>query len=58
MRIDTCPKCGSNEIHQDEADVGVGIIYGPAACADCGWDQEKESKQVRIKGESDAKRNR
>ena len=39
MTQDTCPKCGG-EVNREEADVGVGIIYGPAYCMDpdCGWD--------------------
>ena len=36
-RIDKCPKCGSEGIFQEEADIGVGMLYGPASCEDCGW---------------------
>lgn len=35
-----CPACG-DECHREEADVGVGVIYGPWGCA-CGWSQDPE----------------
>jgi len=34
-----CPNCGSEEVWRDEVDVGVGVIYGPYGCADCGWSE-------------------
>ena len=36
---DTCPECGE-PLLREEADVGVGIIYGPPWCSDpaCGWE--------------------
>lgn len=33
-----CPKCG-DECCRDEADVGVGVIYGPWGCYSCGWSE-------------------
>ncbi len=36
-----CPKCGSDDIYRNEADVGVGVIYGPYGCA-CGWSEWPE----------------
>lgn len=36
-----CPKC-NEECDQDEVDVGVGIIYGPARCPNCGWYEDHE----------------
>lgn len=33
-----CPKCNS-ECDRDEADVGVGILYGPWGCYSCGWSE-------------------
>lgn len=33
----TCPNCGDN-CSRDEADVGVGVIYGPWGCY-CGWSE-------------------
>ena len=35
-----CPECGS-ECGRDEADVGVGTMYGPYGCA-CGWSESSE----------------
>lgn len=32
----TCPVCGGRA-SRPEADVGVGIIFGPASCENCGW---------------------
>jgi predicted nucleic-acid-binding Zn-ribbon protein len=34
-----CPKCGSSDIIQDEADIGVGIQYGPLFCNECAYDE-------------------
>lgn len=36
-----CPKCGG-ETWQDSADIGVGIIYGPRGCVECGWSEDDE----------------
>jgi hypothetical protein len=33
-----CPRCGE-ECYRDEADVGIGIIYGPWGCC-CGWSSD------------------
>ena len=33
---ESCSKCGT-QLEADEADVGVGIIYGPAGCPGCFW---------------------
>lgn len=38
---DPCPKCGG-ETHQDSVDVGVGIMYGPRGCIECGWSEDPE----------------
>lgn len=35
-----CPKCGCDECHRDEVDVGVGVIFGPWGCPACGWSQD------------------
>lgn len=37
---DFCPKCQNTEIYQDSVDVGVGVIYGPMGCPDCGWSED------------------
>lgn len=34
-----CPNCGQ-PCGRDEADVGVGIIYGPWGCP-CGWSESE-----------------
>lgn len=34
-----CPKCKS-ECFREDADVGVGIIYGPYGCTQCGWSED------------------
>lgn len=35
-----CPNCGNDDIYREEADVGVGIIYGPYGCCNCGWSED------------------
>lgn len=37
-----CPKCGNEDCWRDSADVGVGIIFGPWGCPDCGWSEDSE----------------
>lgn len=39
-----CPHCGS-EAWREDADVGVGIIYGPWGCS-CGWSEWDEYNQL------------
>lgn len=34
-----CPKCGSTNTWRDGVDVGVGVIYGPIHCYDCGYSE-------------------
>lgn len=34
-----CPKC-SGECGQESADIGIGIIYGPMGCYECGWSED------------------
>lgn len=36
-----CPKCGT-ECWRESADVGVGVIYGPWGCPQCGWSDAEE----------------
>lgn len=36
-----CPKC-QQECWRDEVDVGVGWIYGPWGCGNCGWSEDPE----------------
>ena len=35
-----CPRCGA-PAWRDEADVGVGVMYGPYGCP-CGWSESPE----------------
>jgi hypothetical protein len=37
-----CPKCQNEELHRESADVGVGVIYGPWGCPQCGWSESEE----------------
>jgi hypothetical protein len=34
-----CPKCGNPDTYRESADVGVGVIYGPYGCPECGWSE-------------------
>lgn len=34
-----CEKCETS-CERDEVDVGVGIIYGPWGCPNCGWSED------------------
>lgn len=36
-----CPKCNA-ECWRDEVDIGVGTIYGPYGCPECGWSEDAE----------------
>ena len=42
VRTTKCPKCGCTELHRDEVDIGVGTIYGPWGCPECGWSEGSE----------------
>lgn len=44
-----CPHCGAPgaELWRDSANVGVGIIYGPWGCPQCGWSESEEYDQTR-----------
>lgn len=35
-----CPKCGEL-CDQESVDVGVGVIYGPYGCSNCGWSSDE-----------------
>ena len=34
-----CPRCGG-ALEHDAVDIGVGTMYGPAFCVDCGWSED------------------
>ena len=38
----TCPNCKDCDIWRESVDVGVGIIYGPYGCENCGWSESGE----------------
>jgi predicted RNA-binding Zn-ribbon protein involved in translation (DUF1610 family) len=50
--VPKCPNCGNNGLWRDSADVGVGTIYGPYGCPNCGWSED--SKYDRTRGTNDA----
>lgn len=38
--IRACPKCRSKDIDRDSVDIGIGILYGPWGCINCGWSED------------------
>lgn len=38
---EACPKCGG-QTDQESVDVGVGVIYGPLGCIECGWSEDPD----------------
>lgn len=36
-----CPHCGE-ACDRESADVGIGVIYGPWGCANCGWSSDSQ----------------
>ncbi len=42
MTLPQCPKCNGEYLDRDEVDIGVGFIYGPYGCFDCGWSEDSE----------------
>lgn len=50
VETDPCPKCGRAALDRVVVDVGVGNIYGPWQCTECGW-QDGEPEEC---SESDA----
>jgi predicted RNA-binding Zn-ribbon protein involved in translation (DUF1610 family) len=43
-RTFTCPNCGEH-CWREEADVGIGIIFGPWGCP-CGWSESHAYNQL------------
>jgi len=39
-----CPDCGC-ECDRYSVDNGVGIIYGPYGCPECGWSEHEQYNQ-------------
>lgn len=48
-----CPKCGSDDLWRESADVGVGVIYGPYGCPGCGWSEQSEYDRSNGPAEAD-----
>lgn len=44
-----CPECGA-DCWREDADVGVGVIYGPWGCPDCGWCENDLYSHTRHQG--------
>ena len=42
---DKCPVCGC-VLTREEVDIGVGTMYGPARCDNCGWSQEGKADKL------------
>ncbi len=41
MSVYLCPKCEA-ECCRDEVDgVGIGVLYGPYGCPECGWSEDQ-----------------
>jgi len=40
-----CPRC-ETECWREQADVGVGIKYGPWGCPGCGWSEDPRYNQT------------
>ena len=53
-----CPHC-SEEVDRTEVDNGVGMMYGPYGCHNCGWSEYPEydcreawsKEELKMKGE-------
>ena len=41
MKSFDCPHCGEG-CDRDSVDVGVGVIYGPWGCPNCGWSSDPQ----------------
>lgn len=36
-----CPHCGDT-CDRESVDVGIGIMYGPWGCSNCGWSEDPD----------------
>lgn len=55
-RYERCPECGFDGVVQEEADIGVGTLYGPAHCELCGWHSktpEEVAEEMDLRGLAD-----
>lgn len=39
IKYDICPNCNS-EVEIDGVDIGIGYIYPPLHCENCGWSEK------------------
>lgn len=46
MTADECPACGG-KLTRHEADIGVGIQYGPWHCIECVWQEAQPGIEER-----------
>lgn len=37
-----CPKCGTEDLHRESVDIGVGVMHGPYGCHVCGWSEDDQ----------------
>lgn len=37
----TCPHCGDT-CDRESVDVGIGMMYGPWGCSNCGWSEDPD----------------
>ena len=35
-----CPRCGGCDLYREDVDIGVGTLFGPWGCPDCGWSED------------------
>lgn len=40
-----CPNCNEPGLWRESVNVGVGVIYGPYGCPNCGWSESREYDQ-------------
>ena len=48
-----CPACGSEHVERAEVDIGVGILYGPWECFNCGWGEEESGDIFTLEPDDD-----
>lgn len=42
----TCPHSHTESLCREEVDIGVGTMYGPASCENCGWSESNEGADL------------
>lgn len=41
-----CGNCGSTDTSREHVDVGIGIVWGPWGCPECGWSEDPHYSQL------------